>query len=310
MRKDLTLTSNLAKSLITGIWFLWDRAEYCRNKIFNIAKNINLIASTTASQIKEFIAQLPGRIRNALHSEKFLETTSIELKLKVELEKFNEVHKNLFEHKIDSFLCVSPTSVYLSMGNIATVIINSPKVSSKESFLTLLDSDERLVKHLSPLSVRVLSVREVKRGLKSPPNPFQYLLPILPNDFLGRQSLLDEIVADMINDSGDSHAIIAGRRCGKSSLLSALAHQLRPTSIIASRDWRALPLLFDFKHKPFESEGAFFAHMLSEVRRRVDGAIQRRSQDVWSTMLTLEEDWFQTLAAQPILHCTGQKINY
>ena len=46
-------------------------------------------------------------------------------------------------------------------------------------------------------------------------NPFQYNLPVLPNDFVGRWPLVKSIALNLLLDGGDSHAILAGLSCGK-----------------------------------------------------------------------------------------------
>lgn len=135
-----------------------------------------------------------------------------------------------------------------------------------------------------------------------PRNPFQYLLPVAPAAFVGRWPLVNQMARDLTQDGGDSHAIIAGRRCGKSSLLNALAHDLRQGwARPDGADWLALPLHFDFKAAAFPSVEAFFARILSELCRRVDLNTRRRPADAWPTPVRLDAEWFATLAAQPTL---------
>jgi len=132
-----------------------------------------------------------------------------------------------------------------------------------------------------------------------PRNPFRYLQPVAPEAFLGRWPLVKRIALDLLLDEGDSHAIIAGRRCGKSSLLNALAHQLRQPSTTDAGDWLALPLHLDFKAVALTSVEAFFAYVLTEVRDRVDADAVYRPADAWPTPVRLEADWFEKLAAAP-----------
>ncbi len=132
-------------------------------------------------------------------------------------------------------------------------------------------------------------------------NPFQYLRPVSPDAFIGRWGLVDEIAADLLNERAESHAIIAGRRCGKSSTLIALAHQIRELPANDTTDRLALPLMLDFKSGEFDSAGSIFAHILHEVHRRVDATARRRPQDAWPNPVMLEADWFHTLSASPSL---------
>lgn len=98
-------------------------------------------------------------------------------------------------------------------------------------------------------------------------NPFEYLLPVHPDQFFGRWSLVGLIARDVTRVKGGSHAIIGGRRFGKSSLIIALHNYLRREEV---DNRRVLPILMDFKEFVFSSEGQFFATLLNEVWRRVD----------------------------------------
>ncbi|MCL5996108.1 MAG: hypothetical protein M1546_08630 [Chloroflexi bacterium] len=57
-------------------------------------------------------------------------------------------------------------------------------------------------------------------------NPFHFNRPTDPADFLGRTDEMRVIVDDLCNARGDSHAIIGGRRFGKSSFLEVLYDEL------------------------------------------------------------------------------------
>lgn len=127
-------------------------------------------------------------------------------------------------------------------------------------------------------------------------NPFQYLLPVPPDAFVARWPLVKRVAFDLTIEGGDSYAIIAGRRCGKSSLLAALAHQLRQSDTIEAGDRQALPLLFDFKGSSLDSAEAFFALILKEVCRRVDVTARRRPADAWPATFRLDAGWFEKLA--------------
>jgi hypothetical protein len=127
-------------------------------------------------------------------------------------------------------------------------------------------------------------------------NPFQFLLPVDPAKFLGRWPLVKRIALDLTLDNGDSHAIIAGRRCGKSSLLGAIAYQLRQDITSHVGDCTILPVPFDFKSGNFKSSEAILVHLLREVQRRVDKNIRRRPPDAWLQPVTLDAGWFTVLA--------------
>jgi hypothetical protein len=125
-------------------------------------------------------------------------------------------------------------------------------------------------------------------------NPFRYLRPIPPEEFLGRWSLVKEIAWDLALEDGDSYACIGGRRFGKSSLLLALHHYLR-TPEAQGGDHVVLPLLLDFKRHNFKSETAFFATVLHEVRRRVEAGSRGRPKDPYPVKVSLDGDWLDTL---------------
>lgn len=125
-------------------------------------------------------------------------------------------------------------------------------------------------------------------------NPFRYLRPVPPDQFLGRWLLVKEMALDLTLDDGDSYACIGGRRFGKSSLLIALHHYLR-TSEAQEGDHKALPLLLDFKRHNFQSETAFFAILLHEVRRRVDAGSRGRPKDPSPVKVPLDQNWLDAL---------------
>lgn len=58
-------------------------------------------------------------------------------------------------------------------------------------------------------------------------NPFFYNLPAQPENFVGRWTLVDGIVASLCRSETDSWAIIGGRRFGKSSVLKAIEFRLQ-----------------------------------------------------------------------------------
>ena len=134
-----------------------------------------------------------------------------------------------------------------------------------------------------------------------PRNPFQFLLPIAPDAFVGRWPLVKSIAADLVVDGGDSHAVIAGRRCGKSSLLNAVKHRLRQTATAEVADWRIVPVSFDMKSGSFDTSEAFFALILDDVCRRVDVASPQRPPEAWPEPVHLDAGWFEALRAAQVL---------
>src|SRR3712207_2528006 len=99
-------------------------------------------------------------------------------------------------------------------------------------------------------------------------NPFEYLLPVPPDAFIGRWPLVDVIARDLTRTHGGSHACIGGRRFGKSSLLLALHYRLR--NLEEADAIRVVPIFIDLKAYHFASEGEFFGALLHELRNRID----------------------------------------
>jgi len=132
-------------------------------------------------------------------------------------------------------------------------------------------------------------------------NPFHYLLPVSPEDFVGRWPLVKSIAQDLTLNDGDSHAIIAGRRCGKSSILNAIVYQLHMPETKDKGYWITLPISFDFKSgaDSFKSVEAIYVHLLRDIYRRV----------VVGTSPQLIEAWPETirLVASQFLNLTEEK---
>ena len=129
-------------------------------------------------------------------------------------------------------------------------------------------------------------------------NPFEIQRSVEPEDMVGRQELLDELVRHMTRDEGLSCALIGGSRCGKSTLLRALASKLRQPATWARGDYQILAVNVSlYRRRPASAE-AVFAQLLDEVRRRVDGAEFQRPADGWPQPVALEHVRFRELAAQ------------
>ncbi|MCX6047368.1 MAG: hypothetical protein NT075_19860 [Chloroflexi bacterium] len=105
-------------------------------------------------------------------------------------------------------------------------------------------------------------------------NPFRYLQPVTPEHFVGRWSLVHRMVEDLLQNSGDSQAILAGPRCGKTSLLLALAEQLRLASSGATDARLPLPIYIDLQLARVDSAEAVFAFLLQCIYRQVTPLMQ------------------------------------
>src|SRR5258706_3039101 len=57
-------------------------------------------------------------------------------------------------------------------------------------------------------------------------NPFHFNRPTPPEDFLGRHTIVEQMVDDLYDWEGESYGVVGGRRFGKSSLLLALENSL------------------------------------------------------------------------------------
>ncbi len=134
-----------------------------------------------------------------------------------------------------------------------------------------------------------------------PRNPFQVGKPVAPEHFVGRWPLVEKIAQQLIQDDGPSFAVIGGRRIGKSSLLSVIAHQLRDPKTQATGDWIPLPIYFDFKESNYKSAGEVLARLLAEVRRHTDKAVRRPAKNAWSQLINIDKPWFLELIEKPEL---------
>jgi len=138
-------------------------------------------------------------------------------------------------------------------------------------------------------------------------NPFRYLLPVSPENFVGRWALVKHIASDMKLIDGDSHAIIAGRRCGKSSLLRAIAFRLCQQESRNENYLIAMPILFDFKSESdtFKSVGEVFASIFREIYRCVnDEVFHSRSNNSNYRSIGTKAKWLSALATKPEMKFT------
>jgi serine/threonine-protein kinase len=101
------------------------------------------------------------------------------------------------------------------------------------------------------------------------PNPFRFNLPTQPHELVGRGPVVDHLVSELHAWNGDSHALIGGRRFGKSSLLLALEHALLGLgSSRADGALRVLPVRFSLHDVlPLDSPESFFRLAIEETLR-------------------------------------------
>ena len=97
-------------------------------------------------------------------------------------------------------------------------------------------------------------------------NPFTYNLPVDKEMFFGRQDELDFVNDQLTSNPGDSIALIAGRRMGKTSFLEAL---LRKFSEDKVQELFIVPIYIDLSGEILSSILEFYeivAHeMISEI---------------------------------------------
>lgn len=125
-------------------------------------------------------------------------------------------------------------------------------------------------------------------------NPFNYHLPVTPKNFVGRWAEVNLITRSLSNLNGESFVVIAGRRCGKSSFLEAVADQLvREKEYPGS--FRTLPVIFDLKCQEFKSSNQIFSRLLHSVQSKVDINEEWRFAGTWNKFVDLEAAWFKNL---------------
>ncbi len=106
------------------------------------------------------------------------------------------------------------------------------------------------------------------------PNPFRYNLPATLQTFVGRLPLVESIVVDLIQPTGDSWAVIGGRRFGKSSVLQAIEQRLQEHRKQCEPGERlVLPIMVDLKRCEPESE----QHVYACIVRYLYHALRRAS---------------------------------
>ena len=101
------------------------------------------------------------------------------------------------------------------------------------------------------------------------PNPFRFNLPTQPHELVGRRHIVDDLVSELHAWTGDSYAIVGGRRFGKSSLLLAVEHTL--LSAWGQRgegELHVLPVRFSLQDVlPLDTPESFFRAAIDETCR-------------------------------------------
>lgn len=97
-------------------------------------------------------------------------------------------------------------------------------------------------------------------------NPFNFGTPVSPKKFVGRWDQVEKISDDLLNVDGHSHAIIGGRRSGKSSFLEALQYVLlERLKQSKPGGWYVLPLFINLKKFTKDSLEAVFGLILNTL---------------------------------------------
>lgn len=79
-------------------------------------------------------------------------------------------------------------------------------------------------------------------------NPFNYGTSVEPNKYIGRESEIRRVVDELLNPSGQSFAVIGGKRCGKSSFLEAVQSGLIAQLPASPNERRyVMPLMVNLK---------------------------------------------------------------
>lgn len=103
-------------------------------------------------------------------------------------------------------------------------------------------------------------------------NPFHFNKPTRPENFLGRNAIVNGIIDDLYDLSGDSYGIVGGRRSGKSSLLLALEDQLvKRLKQTTTGELCVLPVLISLKAIELTSPSSVFGLILHKVKQIIGG---------------------------------------
>jgi len=132
-------------------------------------------------------------------------------------------------------------------------------------------------------------------------NPFRYLQPVTSQAFVGRWPLVNDLVQNLLMETGDSHAIIGGPRSGKTSILRVVEEQLRQPTQYETGDYLPVPVYIDFKAALFDSAEAVFAFLLQQVYHQINTAIYSLGIEMQPPRARASHHWFTELINAPKL---------
>lgn len=104
-------------------------------------------------------------------------------------------------------------------------------------------------------------------------NPYEYLLPVQNKNFVGRYEIVDRICTQTTHSGGQVYAILAGRRCGKTSLLN----MVRQALLDGFANNPVIPVAVDME-KGFDSPEHFYGHILRKVHYQAEASWPELSQ--------------------------------
>ncbi len=108
-------------------------------------------------------------------------------------------------------------------------------------------------------------------------NPFNFGKPVSPQKFVGRREQIEDVVTDLINPGGHSHAIIGGRRFGKTSFLVALQDMLiKQLEHTEPEEWYVFPVLINLKGLGKRSPEGVFSLMLRTLYDYLHSPLYKR----------------------------------
>jgi len=132
-------------------------------------------------------------------------------------------------------------------------------------------------------------------------NPYQYGNPVEPEHFVGRNDVVNQLATQLVYQQGRSVALVAGRRCGKTSTLFALADKLSQQEFIDSSSYHPFPIYFDMKGRPHcDDEEELLKHLLADV---IDPHVSPddffgRPERAWPTAIELNNPKYQALKGE------------
>jgi hypothetical protein len=91
-------------------------------------------------------------------------------------------------------------------------------------------------------------------------NPYEYLLPVQRKNFVGRYEIVDRICDQTTHSGGQVYAVLAGRRCGKTSLLNVV----RQTLLDGFANNPVIPVAVDME-KGFHDPEHFYSYIVRKV---------------------------------------------